>query len=213
LGDALEDIAAAIAGLDSVDRAKTLVSSALSEGLSATEIVERGVRQGLETVGKKYEGGEYFLSELLYAGSVVGDVLEMLKARLAGQQLEHKGVIVLGTVKGDLHDIGKNIFKMLAESTGFDVHDLGVDVESSTFLDRIRKSGPQVLGLSALLTTTLEEMKNTVDAVEAASVRGKLKILLGGNAVKKDFASEIGADAAAVDAVEGLEICRRWVEK
>lgn len=213
LVDILEDVSAAIARLDSVERVKELVTSALSRGFSATEIVERGVRQGLEVVGKKYETGEYFLSELLYAGSLVSDILEMLKARMVDQQLQRKGVIVLGTVRGDIHDIGKNIFKMLAESTGFEVRDLGVDVEPSTFLDEIRKSNPQVLGLSALLTTTLAEVKSTVDAVEAAGVRGKLKILLGGNAIRKDFAKEIGADAAALDAVEGLGICRRWVEK
>jgi methanogenic corrinoid protein MtbC1 len=118
---------------------------------------------------------------------------------------------VLGTVRGDIHDIGKNIFKMLADSAGFEVQDLGVDVESSTFVDEIRKSRPQVLGLSALLTTTVAEMKNTVGATREAGVRSKLKILLGGNAVKKEFASEIGADAAALDAVEGLEICRKWI--
>lgn len=213
MGDVFEDVAAAIGGLDSLDHAKALVNEALSKGFSAAQIVERGVRQGLEVVGKKYEAGEYFLSELLYAGSLVTDLLEMLKPRMGDQRLERMGVIVLGTVRGDIHDIGKNIFKMLAESTGFEVHDLGVDVESSTFVGEIRKSSPQALGLSALLTTTLAEMKNTVDAVEAAGVRRKLKILLGGNAVKKEFAREIGADAAALDAVEGLEICRRWVEK
>lgn len=213
LADALEDVAASIAGLDSVDRAKTLVTSALSKGFSATEIVESGVRQGLETVGKKYEAGEYFLSELLYAGSLVSDLLEMLKASMGDQRLERKGTIVLGTVRGDIHDIGKNIFKMLADSAGFEVHDLGVDVESSTFVGEIKKSSPQVLGFSALLTTTLAEMKNTVEAVGAAGVRSRLRILLGGNAVKKEFASEIGADAAALDAVEGLEICRTWTKK
>ena len=213
MADVLEDVSVAIATLDSVERTKELVRSALSMGFSATEVVERGVRRGLEVVGKKYEAGEYFLSELLYAGSVVGEVLEMLKARMTEQQLERKGVIVLGTVRGDIHDIGKNIFKMLAEASGFEVHDLGVDVEPSTFIEEIRKSRPQALGLSALLTTALAEMKSTVAAVQAAGVRGKLKVLLGGNAVKKEFAREIKADAAALDAVEGLEICRRWVER
>jgi len=209
----LEDVAAAISGLDSLDHAKALVTAALSKGLSATEIVERGVRPGLEIIGKKYEADEYFLSELLYAGSLVSDLLAMLKPSMGDQLLEQKGTIVLGTVRGDIHDIGKNIFKMLAESAGFEVHDLGVDVESSVFIAEIRKSSPQVLGLSALLTTTLAEMKNTLDALRTAEVRDGLKVLLGGNAVNRDFASEIGADTAALDAVEGLENCKMWAKK
>ena len=213
LADLLEDLAAAVGGLGSLDHAKTLVTAALSKGLSTTEIVERGVRPGLEMVGKKYETGEYFLSELLYAGSLVSDLLAMLKPSMGDQLLERKGAIVLGTVRGDIHDIGKNIFKMLADTAGFEVHDLGVDVESSAFIAEIRTSSPKVLGLSALLTTTLAEMKNTVDALRAADVRGGLKVLLGGNAVKREFASEIGADAAALDVVEGLETCKMWVKK
>ena len=213
LADVLEDVAAAVGGLSSLDHAKTLVTAALSKGLSATEIVERGVRPGLEMVGKKYEADEYFLSELLYAGSLVSDLLAMLKPSMGGQLLERKGTIVLGTVRGDIHDIGKNIFKMLAESAGFEVHDLGVDVESSAFIAEIRRSSPKVLGLSALLTTTLAEMKNTVDALRAADIRDGLKVLLGGNAVNREFASEIGADAAALDAVEGLENCKMWAKK
>ena len=213
MADVLEDVAAAISGLDSLDHAKALVTAALSKGLSATEIVERGVRPGLEIIGKKYEADEYFLSELLYAGSLVSDLLAMLKPSMGDQLLEQKGTIVLGTVRGDIHDIGKNIFKMLAESAGFEVHDLGVDVESSAFIAEIRKSSPQVLGLSALLTTTLAEMKNTLDALRTAEVRDGLKVLLGGNAVNRDFASEIGADTAALDAVEGLENCKMWAKK
>jgi len=211
--DLLRDLGGAIAKLDSEEQVNALLSAALSEGLPASEIVEKGVRKGLQTVGEKYEAGEYFLSELLYAGSLIEELLHTLRPRMRDQELEQKGVIVLGTVRGDIHDIGKNIFKMLADSAGFEVHDLGVDVEPATFVDEVKKSGPDVLGLSALLTTTLMEMKNTVDAVAGADVRSRLKILLGGNAVKKEFAIQIGADAGALDAVEGLEICRGWTKK
>jgi methanogenic corrinoid protein MtbC1 len=211
--DVLEDIAGAIGRLDSEDHAKILLTAALSQGVSPSEIVEKGVRKGLQTVGEKYEAGEYFLSELLYAGSLVDALLQMLKPTMKDQKLERKGVIVLGTVRGDIHDIGKNIFRMLADSTGFEVHDLGVDVEPDSFVEEIKKSTPDVLGLSALLTTTLTEMRNTVEAVSTAGVRTKLRILLGGNAIKKEFASEIGADAGVLDAVEGLEICRKWMQR
>jgi len=213
LPDILDDIAAAIGNLDSQGDAKKLLTIAVSQGFSPTQIAEKGVRQGLRIVGEKYEANEYFLSELLYAGSLVSDLFELLKPSMKNSPLERKGVIVLGTVKGDIHDIGKNIFKMLAESAGFEVHDLGVDVESATFVDKVKKSNPDVLGLSALLTTTLVEVKNTVIAVGISGVRNKPKILLGGNAVKKDFASEIGADAGALDAVEGLDICSKWAQK
>jgi len=213
LTDALGNIAIAISTLDSSDHAKAVVTDALSQGFSPTEIAEKGIRRGLQIVGEKYEASEYFLSELLYAGSLASDLFELLKPSMKNHQLERKGVIVLGTVKGDIHDLGKNIFKMLADSSGFEVRDLGVDVEPTAFVDQVKESRPQVLGLSALLTTALMEMKSTLDALQAAGVKGNLRILLGGNAVKKEFGVEIGADATALDAVEGLEICRGWTKK
>ncbi len=213
MNDVFENIAQAIGRLDPAENTKILLNSAVSQGVNASDIVEKGIRRGLEIVGQKYEAGEYFLSELLYAGSLVADLSEILKPALKNQRIQMRGVIALGTVKGDIHDIGKNVFRMLADSAGFEVHDLGVDVDPSVFVDEIERSGPQVLGLSALLTTTLPEMKNTIDSVRAAGVRDKLRILLGGNAVKKEFGSEIGADATALDAVEGLGICRRWTQK
>lgn len=211
--DALENTALAISTLDSSDRAKALVTDALSQGFSPTEITEKGIRRGLQIVGEKYEANEYFLSELLYAGSLVSDLFELLKPSMKNRQLERKGIIVLGTAKGDIHDLGKNIFKMLADSSGFEVHDLGVDVEPTAFVAQVKEVRPQVMGLSALLTTALVEMKGTLDALRTAGLKDNLKVLLGGNAVKKDFGAEIGADATALDAVEGLEICRGWTKK
>jgi dimethylamine corrinoid protein len=213
LTDMLDSIASAIGKLDSSESAKALVTSALSQGLSPTEITEKGIRRGLEIVGEKYEANEYFLSELLYAGSLVGELFDLLKPSMKNLQLERKGTIVLGTVKGDIHDLGKNIFKMLADSSGFEVHDLGVDVEPTSFVNEIRQVHPQVLGLSALLTTALEEMRNTLDELRTVGVKTNLRVLLGGNAVKKEFGAEIGADATALDAVEGLEICKEWLKK
>lgn len=211
--DVLENIALAISKLDSSDHAKALVTDALSQSISPKEIVEMGIRRGLQIVGEKYEANEYFLSELLYAGSLVSDLFELLKPIMKNRQLERKGVIVLGTVKGDIHDLGKNIFKMLADSSGFEVHDLGVDVEPETFVAQVKEFRPQVVGLSALLTTALAEMRGTLDALRNAGLKHDLKVLLGGNAVKKEFGAEIGADAAALDAVEGLEVCRGWTKK
>lgn len=211
--DILDSIASAIGNLDSSESAKVLVTNALSQGLSPTEITEKGIRRGLEIVGGKYEANEYFLSELLYAGSLVSELFDLLKPSMKNHQQERKGTVVLGTVKGDIHDLGKNIFKMLADSSGFEVHDLGVDVEPASFVNEIRQAHPQVLGLSALLTTALEEMRGTLDELRTAGVKTNLRVLLGGNAVKKEFGAEIGADATALDAVEGLEICKEWTKK
>jgi methanogenic corrinoid protein MtbC1 len=168
-----------------------LLTNALSQGLSPTEITEKGIRRGLEIVGEKYEANEYFLSELLYAGSLVSELFELLKPSMKNRQLERKGTIVLGTVKGDIHDLGKNIFKMLADSSGFEVHDLGVDVEPASFVNEVRQARPQVLALSALLTTALEEMGNTMDELRAAGAKTNLRVLLGGNAMKKEVDSKV----------------------
>ena len=210
--DQLQELANSIGQLDTADKVKKLLSSILSEGSStASEITEKGIRRGMEIVGQKYEAGEYFLSELLYAGSLVAELSQILAPTMKNERLESKGMIALGTVKGDIHDIGKNIFKMLALSAGFEVSDLGVDVEPSVFADEVRKSSPKILALSALLTTSLAEVKNTVDNLSASEVRSKVRVLLGGNAITKKFGEEIGADGAAHDAVEGLDMCRSWL--
>jgi len=165
----------------------------------------------LEDVGKKYEAGEYFLSELLFSASMVNDVMDVLNPYLKGIEFKRKGAIVLGTVKGDIHDIGKNIFKMFAQASGFEVHDLGVDVDEQKFVEKLKQTKAEILALSALLTTTRNEMKVVIDALVKNGIRGSVKVLIGGNAVDEKFAKEIGADAAARDAVEGVEICKRWI--
>jgi len=209
--DLLGQIASSLCDLHETSRIKELVNDALSQGVPVTKIIEEGIRRGLDCVGRKYENSEYFLSELLYATSLVNDAFELLKPRLMSEDVKKKGAIVLGTVKGDLHDIGKNIFKVLAEAADFAVYDLGVDVEPEAFIRKLKETGAPILGLSALLTTTTGEMKSVVDMLIQEGVRGKTKVILGGNAVTKEFAREIGADAAALDAVEGLKICEERV--
>jgi len=210
--DRLEELAEMIGRLESAEKVTLLLTSVLSQGVPASEIAEKGVRPGMTIVGQKYEAGEYFLAELLYAGSLVTDLLKTLEPAMKSQHLTSKGVIVLGTVRGDIHDIGKNIFKTLAEGSGFEVHDLGVDVDPSSFTDETAKSKPAIVALSALLTTSLAEMKTTVHSLMARVTENHPKIILGGNAVSKTFADEIGAHAA-MDAVEGIELCKRWTSK
>lgn len=209
----LDKIATTIGMLNNSGKIKELINEALSQKIPVVKIIESGLRKGLNIVGKKYETNEYFLSELLFAATLMNDALEMLGPHLKLETVEKAGTIVLGTVRGDIHDIGKNIFKMLAQVAGFEVHDLGVDVEPEAFIQKLKEVNAEILGLSALLSTTRWEMKTIIDQLDQAGIRGKVKVLLGGNAVTKDFAREIGADEAALNAVEGVEICKKWVEK
>jgi len=211
--DIFQMIATTLRDLENSNKMKQLINNAILRGVSAVEIIEKGLRRGLELIGQKYEAGEYFLSELLYAGSIMNDAIEILRPYLEHEKIIKKGIIVLGTVRGDIHDIGKNIFKMFAEAAGFEVHDLGVDVDPNAFVKALKETGAKILAMSALLTTTILEMKTVIEHLKQAGIRSNVKVLLGGNAVTKEFAKEIGADAAALDAVEGIEICKKWVEE
>lgn len=189
-----------------------LIEVALSQDIPLSDVVEKGLRAGLQEVGAKYENGEYFLSELLFAASTIDQVMQMLKPKLSAQPVHEKGIILLGTVRGDIHDIGKNIFKLMAESAGFHVEDLGVDVDPERFEKESARLKPDILGLSCLLTTGLHEVNIVVDKLKQAKIRNNLKVLIGGNAVTEQFARQVGADAAALDAIQGVEFCRRVIK-
>lgn len=206
-----EKISLTLSNLEGSEKLKSLLHEALAHKIPIRDIIEKGLRRGLEEVGKRYEAGEYFLSELLFSASMMSDAMDVLTPYLRGTEFKKKGTIVLGTVKGDLHDIGKNIFKMFAQASGFEVHDLGVDVDAQKFIEKLEETKAEILAISALLTTTRNEMKVVIDALVQRRIRDNAKVLLGGNAVDKKFAEEIGADAAARDAVEGVEICKRWI--
>lgn len=206
-----ERIRTTLCNLEGSEKLKKLIQEALARKIAITDIIEKGLKKGLEEVGKRYEAGEYFLSELLFSASMVNDVMDVLNPYLKEIEFKRKGTIVLGTVKGDIHDIGKNIFKMFAQASGFEVHDLGVDVDEQKFVEKLKQTKAEILALSALLTTTRNEMKVVIDALVKNGIRGSVKVLIGGNAVDEKFAKEIGADAAARDAVEGVEICKRWI--
>ena len=207
------EIITSFSNLENSGKIQNLVRKALSNGIPALEILEKGMRVGLDKVGEKYEACEYFLSELLYAATIMNEVMDILKPELEKGIQEEKGKIVLGTVRGDIHDIGKNIFKMLAISSGFIVIDLGVDVEAEKFITSLKAMKADILAMSALLTTTLPEIKVVVEALLDADVREQVKVIIGGNAVTKEFAKEVGVDSAALDAVEGLNICKEWMTK
>lgn len=177
-----------------------LVNEALAAGRAAQEILNDELIAGMDLVGEKMGSGEMFIPEVLMSARAMGVAVEVLKPHLAEGESSSAGTIVIGTVKGDLHDIGKNLVVMMLESAGFEVFDLGVDVEPEIFIEAIKKNQPEILGLSALLTTTMPMLKKTVEAIDASGVRENLKILIGGAPVNQAFADEIGADGYAPDA-------------
>jgi methanogenic corrinoid protein MtbC1 len=207
----LQEISRSISDLQGIPQIKKLVDKALKQKIAVEEIVEKGLKRGLDEVGSRYEKGEYFLSELLYAGEIMTSLFDVLKPYMKQDAVDRKGTILLGTVKGDMHNIGKNIFGMMAQFSGFRVCDLGVDVDSKTFVEEAKRTGADILGMSTLLTSTLPEVKVVLDRLKEAGVRDSIKVIIGGNAVTKEFGEEVGVDAAALDAVEGLEICKRWM--
>ena len=176
------------------------VTDALEAGRSASAILNDELIAGMDLIGEKMGNGEMFIPEVLMTAHAMGMAVEVLKPHLAEGESTSSGTIVIGTVKGDLHDIGKNLVVMMLESAGFNVIDLGVDVEPEIFIEAINENNPDILGLSALLTTTMPMLKKTVETVEESGNREKLKILIGGAPVNQEFADEIGADGYAPDA-------------
>ena len=176
--------------------------------MAADTILQDGLIAGMDVVGSRMESGEMFIPEVLMAGMAMGQVVERLKPLLTGGGASSNGKIVIGTVKGDLHDIGKNLVVMMLESGGFEVIDLGVDVEPEVFMDAIRDKQPNILALSALLTTTMPWMRKTVEMVASSDLRNKVKIIVGGAPVSDDFAREIGADAYAADAGSASKVAK-----
>lgn len=194
------------------DKAKEFTRKALESGLEPPHIIG-AIAEAMDTVGKKYERGEYFLSELIVAGELGKELTKMLEPYLKKEEMKKIGKVVIGTVKGDLHDIGKNIVAMMLEVAGFEVIDLGADVPPERFVEAVKREKPDIVAMSALLTTTMVEMKNVIEALKEAGVRDKVKVIVGGAPVTKDFAESIGADGYGADAIEGVRICKRWMQE
>jgi len=176
------------------------VTEALSAGMPPATILNESMIAAMAEVGRRFEIGEYFVPEMLIAARAMKEGLAILKPRLLEAKVEPIGRVVLGTVKGDLHDIGKNLVGMMLEGAGFEVIDLGTDVAPDQFVETVKGKQPQIIGLSALLTTTMPSMKTTIQALEAANARDQVKVMIGGAPVTQKYADEIGADAYAADA-------------
>jgi len=176
----------------------------------ANEVVS-ACQQGMEIVGSRFEAGEYFVGDLIFAGELLTACIDVLKPLLGDTGTESKGVIVLGTPEGDIHDIGKNIFKSMAEAGGFEVVDIGIDLPPEAFVDAVRKHNPLIVGFSGVLTLAIDSMKRSVDAIKAAGLGEGVKYIIGGNAVNEDARIFIGADAWSRNAAEAVKICGEWV--
>ncbi len=208
----LEMIADLIINIGQGGDIRALIRKALTEGIPPYEIFTKGMVKGITAVGQKYEKGEYFLTELVSAGEVVKDGMEEINPHLKKDEVKPVGSVVIGTVEGDLHDIGKNIVKMLLTSVGFVVQDLGVDVAPGKFVDAVKENKPDIVAMSALLTTTMESMRTTIKDLQNAGLRQKVRIIIGGAPINEEFGREIGADSVAMDAAQGVRICKTWIE-
>lgn len=169
-------------------------------------------QQGMAIVGDLFEKNEYYVGDLIFAGDLLTQAINAIKPVLGGVGSQKIGSMVIGTVQGDIHDIGKNIFCSMAEAAGFEVYDLGVDVSSRAFIEKVKEVKPQIIGMSGVLTLALDAMKNTVEELKEAGLMDNIKIIIGGNPVTSEACKMIGADAFTTNAAEGLKICQGWVK-
>jgi methanogenic corrinoid protein MtbC1 len=168
-------------------------------------------RKGMEIVGKRFASSEYFIPDLVYSGEILKSVTELVKPKLAKAAESKKlGKIVFGTVAGDIHDIGKNIAVFMLDINGFEVHDLGIDVPVQKFVDKIKETGAPIVGLSGFLALAFDSMKQTVDAIKAAGLRDKVKIMIGGGQMSDEIKNYTGADAYGKDAMAGVTLAKKW---
>jgi 5-methyltetrahydrofolate--homocysteine methyltransferase len=191
-----------------MDEAKRLTQEALDAGESAETTLKEGLISAMDRIGVKFKNGEVYIPEVLIAARAMHAGMAILKPILSKSTGTMAGKVLIGTVKGDLHDIGKNLVVMMLEGGGFDVVDLGIDVPADKFAEAIRTHQPQVVGLSALLTTTMREMKMTIEVIEKAGLRNQVKMIVGGAPLTEKFAREIGADGYAPDAASAVDVVK-----
>jgi 5-methyltetrahydrofolate--homocysteine methyltransferase len=190
-----------------------LTEDALDEGLEAQEILNQGLMPGMDHVGVEFKAGNMFVPEVLRSARAMQASMDILKPLLAESGVKMVGKVLLGTVKGDLHDIGKNLVGMMCEGAGFEVKDLGKGVAPESFVEAVKEFEPDVLGMSALLTTTMRAMEHTIKALEEAGVRDQVKVMIGGAPVTQSFADQIGADGYASNAASAAEMAKIFVGK
>ena len=191
--------------------AVALVSELLEKGESPSVLFD-SIRTAMEIVGRRFEKNEYFLPELIMSGEIMNKVKNVHESAQAGEQIKsYKGKVVLGTVKGDIHNIGKDIVAFMLDTNGYEVIDLGVDVSADTFVEAVKEHKPQVLGLSALLTPAFDAMKNTVSAIAENGLRNDLKVMIGGGQMNADVCRYTGADDFGTNAMDAIGLVKNWI--
>jgi 5-methyltetrahydrofolate--homocysteine methyltransferase len=188
-----------------------LTEDALDDGLDAQEILNNGLMPGMDYVGVEFRAGNMFVPEVLRSARAMQTSMDLLKPLLAESGVKLVGKVVLGTVKGDMHDIGKNLVSMMCEGAGFEVVDLGKNIGPEDFVKAVKEQNPDIIGMSALLTTTMRSMEHTINALQEAGLRDKVKIMIGGAPVTKSFADQIGADGYASNAASAVDLAKQFV--
>lgn len=207
----LQALRDAITNMD-LENIGKVAQAAMDDGVNPQVAITEGMVPGMVEVGQKFEEGEYFLSELVVAGEVMKDGIAVMEPYLTAEAAEeNKARAIVATVEGDYHDIGKNIVATLLSVQGFDVKDLGMDVSADRIVEESKAYKPDVIGLSALLSTTMPRMGDVINALGAAGLRDKTKVIVGGTPVTPQFAQSIGADHCAVNAIEGVHKCTEWI--
>jgi 5-methyltetrahydrofolate--homocysteine methyltransferase len=207
MADLLQQVASKLYDGEADDVAE-LVQQALDQGMEPQDILSGGLIAGMDEVGRDFKAGDLFVPEVLIAARAMHAGMSILRPLLAESDAPTAGKYMIGTVKGDLHDIGKNLVRMMIEGAGFETVDLGTDVEPQAFVNAVREHQPDVVGMSALLTTTMVQMKATVEALEEAGLRDSVRIMIGGAPVTDAYAEQIGADAYAADAASAVDVAR-----
>ena len=190
------------------DIALALTNAALAEGAAAREILDNGLLPGMDEVGRRMKAGDCFIPEVLLSARTMQACLDILKPHLAAGESSSLGTIVIGTVEGDVHDIGKNLVGMLLEGAGFEVHNLGTGITAAGFVEAVKAHDADIVGMSALLTTTMPRMKDTIGALAAAGLRDKVKVIVGGAPITEQYTAEIGADGMGANAVLAVDMAK-----
>ena len=203
--DALLEKMAERLSVGKIDEVKELSQQALDQGISPREIIDKGLLAGMEVVGKRFKAGDMFIPEVLLCARCMHGAMDILKPLLSEADAAGVGIYLIGTVEGDLHDIGKNLVSMMLQGAGFEVIDMGTNITPQQFVDAVKEHKPTILGLSALLTTTMPKMEETIKALKEAGIRDQVKIMAGGAPVTQAFVDEIGADAYGANAASATE--------
>jgi 5-methyltetrahydrofolate--homocysteine methyltransferase len=206
--DLLQELSQALIN-GNAPKTKELTQKAVADGVAPDKILNEGLIVGMNEVGRRFKNNEFYVPEVLIAARAMHAAMDVVKPLLADSDVKPAGKVAIGTVKGDLHDIGKNLVAMMLEGAGFEVIDMGVDASPEKFLATVKDKQPNLIGLSALLTTTMPSMKATIEALKEGGVRGQVKVMIGGAPVTQRYADEIGADGYAPDAASAVDIARK----